>query len=380
MTFQRLHDAIIKGTNESKINNESKIYKCELNYIQRKSPQPPKTPLTAIEQLKSDIVVTKPNKGSGVVVMDKTEYIRSVPLERPKSRGRPPKHYDPLLNKCYNLPFRTILPKDIPEPISPSGSRLAHLYELPKTHKENLAVCPILSARSTYNYALAKWLDDKLKPLSLNQHTVADIFDFVNEVRELKINKGYILVSYDESSLFTNVPLEETSVILTKKAFRDNWFNSTYNLNISKALIDLLNVSTKGQLFQFNGALYEQSDGVAMGSPLGPLLANVFMSSLEKKVELEGKLPDYYRRYVDNTLTIMPNITTAVTKSGTGTWDLGRGDSGTWGRGDSGTWGRGDSGTWGRGDVGTWGLGDSGTRGLGDVGTWGRGDTFLPFV
>ena len=158
---------------------------------------------------------------------------------------------------------------------------------------------PILSATNTYNYALAKWLDDKLKPLSLNQHTVTDIFDFVNEVRELKINKGYILVSYDVSSLFTNVPLDETIAILAEKAFRDNWFNSTYNLNISKEdLIDLLNVSTKGQ-FQFNGALYEQTDGVAMGSPLGPLLANVFMSSLEEKLELEGKLPDYYRRYVD---------------------------------------------------------------------------------
>ena len=101
--------------------------------------------------------------------------------------------------------------------------------------------------------------------------------------------------------------------MLAEKAFRDNWFNSTYNLNISKEdLIDLLNVSTKGQLFQFNGALYEQTDGVAMGSPLRPLLANVFMSSLEEKLELEGKLPDYYRRYVDDTLTIMPNITTAT--------------------------------------------------------------------
>ena len=63
---------------------------------------------------------------------------------------------------------------------------------------------------------------------------------------------------------------------------------------------------------------------------------------------------------------------TAVTKRGTGTWDVGRGDSGTWGRGDSGTRGLGDSGTRGRGD--------SGTRGRGDSGTWGRGDTFLPFV
>ena len=125
-----------------------------LNYIQRKSPQPPKTLLTAIEQLKrwSDIVVTKPDKGSGVVVMDKTEYIRllseasvndtskfrSVPLERPKSKGRPPKHNHPLLSKEKTLQstVRRILPKEIAEPISPSGSRLAHLYGLPKTHKE----------------------------------------------------------------------------------------------------------------------------------------------------------------------------------------------------------------------------------------------------
>ena len=116
---------------------------------------------------------------------------------------------------------------------------------------------------------LAKWLDDKLKLLSLNQQTATDIFDFVNEERELKMNKGYILVSYDLSSLFTNVPLDETIAILAEKALRDNWFNSTYNLNISEGdLLDLLNVSTKGQLFQFNGARYEQTAGVAMGSPL----------------------------------------------------------------------------------------------------------------
>lgn len=48
-----------------------------------------------------------------------------------------------------------------------------------------------------------------------------------------------------------------------------------------------------------------------MGSPLGPLLANVFMSSIEENLEREGKLPSFYRRYVDDTLTIMPNIATA---------------------------------------------------------------------
>ena len=84
-----------------------------------------------------------------------------------------------------------------------------------------------------------------------------------------------ILVSYDVSALFTNVPVDETIAILARKAFQHDWFNKEYNLNITEAdLIELLEGSTKNQLFQFQGVLYEQVDGVAMGSPLGPLMAN----------------------------------------------------------------------------------------------------------
>ena len=123
---------------------------------------------------------------------------------------------------------------------------------------------------------------------------------------------GDILVSYDVSSLFTNVPLEETILLLADKAFDNNWFNETYHLNLSKQnLIDLLKAATVNQLFLFNGILYEQIDGVAMGSPLGPLLANVFMCSIEERLEREGKIPAYYRRYVDDTLTVLPNKTVA---------------------------------------------------------------------
>ena len=48
-----------------------------------------------------------------------------------------------------------------------------------------------------------------------------------------------------------------------------------------------------------------------MGSPLGPLMANVFMCSIEETLEREGKMSAYYRRYVDDTLTIVPNIASA---------------------------------------------------------------------
>ena len=48
-----------------------------------------------------------------------------------------------------------------------------------------------------------------------------------------------------------------------------------------------------------------------MGSPLAPLLANAFMCSIEETLEREGKMPTYYKRFVDDTLTIMPRKTLA---------------------------------------------------------------------
>ena len=115
---------------------------------------------------------------------------------------------------------------------------------------------PIFSATDTYNYTLAKWLDEKLKPLSINEYTISDIFHFSEEIQHLQIGDNDFLVSYDATALFTNVPLEEIIQILAKKAFNGNRFNNTHNLNICEGdLIELLTIETKDQLFQFNGDL-----------------------------------------------------------------------------------------------------------------------------
>ena len=47
----------------------------------------------------------------------------------------------------------------------------------------------MLSATGTYNYKLAKWLDGKLKPLSVNDQTINDIFSFADDLYEMKIDK-----------------------------------------------------------------------------------------------------------------------------------------------------------------------------------------------
>ena len=94
-----------------------------------------------------------------------------------------------------------------------------------------------------------------------------------------------LTITADVTSLFTNVPVDETIQMLAEKAFKDNWFSKKHNLDITKSdLVELLNITNKNQLFQFEGSLYEQIDGVAMGSSLGPLMANTFMCSIEDQL------------------------------------------------------------------------------------------------
>ena len=112
----------------------------------------------------------------------------------------------------------------------------------------------ILSAAGTYNYKLAKWLDEKLKPLSTNEHTIDDIFSFADDLPEVEISDHDILVSYDVSALFTKVPVEETTEILATKAFKEDWFNKEYSHNNTKAdQLELLEVPTKISCFHFKG-------------------------------------------------------------------------------------------------------------------------------
>ena len=88
------------------------------------------------------------------------------------------------------------------------------------------------------------------------------------------------MASFYVTSLFTNIPLDETIEIIAQQLFH----NSKIFHGFSRAeFIKLLNLAVKNCHFIFNGKFYDQVDGVAMGSPLGPLLANIFLSFHERR-------------------------------------------------------------------------------------------------
>ena len=80
---------------------------------------------------------------------------------------------------------------------------------LTKIHKPGCPFRPIVFSVNTYNYNLASYLVDILLPISANQFTVKASFSFAHWAKSYNYNSE-MMCCFDFSSLFTNVPLDET--------------------------------------------------------------------------------------------------------------------------------------------------------------------------
>ena len=105
-------------------------------------------------------------------------------------------------------------------------------------------------------------------------------------------------------SLFTSIPLSRTVNIILDRIYNQNLLTTNIKKRTLKKL--LKDCCTKNA-FTFNNVIYEQIDGVSMGSCLGPTLAYIIMTELEIKVVdslFKDGLLKFYIRYVDDTLAL----------------------------------------------------------------------------
>jgi hypothetical protein len=118
--------------------------------------------------------------------------------------------------------------------------------------------------------------------------------EFINTITSLRAGPEDILVSFDVVSLFTMVPNVEALRLLSR--------------HFDKGILRLFRHVLTSSFFRFNGQFYEQTNGVAMGSPLSPLIADFFMENFEETALDEAiHKPLFWLRYVDDTFVIWPH-------------------------------------------------------------------------
>ena len=273
------------------------------------------------------VVILRQDKGRGVVLMDRTKYVQKClsQLETPnfmKLDADPTHTFEKNVQTALQNIKKAIGEEEYKK-IYPSGSNPGKFYGTGKMHKlsedderninnvDKLPLRPIVSNIGTATYNLSKYLAQLLAPLGNSRYTVPSTEEFINRVREMRPQSNRIMISFDVVSLFTNVPLEKTIDIILKKIYRDKLIKTKIKRADMKKLLYLC---TKEGHFTFNDEVYMQTDGVMMGSPLGSLIANIFMCELENHlVPTLGNVLEGWTRYVDDTFAfIEPDATQDV--------------------------------------------------------------------
>ena len=274
--------------------------------------------LRALKNLQKNdsILLSKPDKGAGIVILNKEDYLSKM-LEilkdatkfelKPKENDKTPAIEKAISKQLKDLKLRGIIDSSTFERLKPMGSTIPRLYGLPKVHKLGVPLRPILDMCNSPYHAMAKWLARLIEPIrsEIAKYTVADTFEFVDTTSNLNL-EGYRMTSFDVSSLFTNVPLKETVEYIC-----DYIQQKKIKLALpTEDLRRLLLLCSQNIQFRFNNKVYRQKDGVAMGSPLGPIFADIFMAKLENN-ELRPTIDQFkfYKRYVDDIFCLLRNDT-----------------------------------------------------------------------
>ena len=175
------------------------------------------------------------------------------------------------------------------------------LYGLPKLHKPNIPMRPIVSFCGSPTYELSKYLTTILKPLTNeSRHKLQSTETFIDAIKKVQIPDDYKLVSFDVKSLFTSIPLQ-LALDCTATAIE----NSTTKLPLpTDDLMDLLNLCLTSTYFQYNGKHYKQLHGTAMGSPVSVVVAKIVMQNIgEQALATYKRTLPLWLRYVDDTFT-----------------------------------------------------------------------------
>ena len=246
----------------------------------------------ALTQLKQDNnrVVLTADKGVVMVVMDQQDYsnkaqafLQDTNTYKVLPKDPTPQLKNKLITLLKNIKQTGGLSTQKYKQLYPTSSVPPKFYGLPKIHKTGTPLRPIVSSRGSITYGVAKDLSHIIKPLvGQSPHHLRNTQHFIQQLQDKKLEAGEIITSYDVKALFTSVPVQPAIQIVKQRLQQDITLPQRTSMSIPQ-ITSLLEFCLTQTYFLFQGKYYQQTQGAAMGSPISPLIANIFMEEFEVK-------------------------------------------------------------------------------------------------
>ena len=255
----------------------------------------------------NDLLAVPFDKGVGICLMKKEDYcsklndILQLPQFQKVEKGRK-NEKNPLLKEEERIveALKTLrddgkIERTLYKKLKPRGSQPARLYGTGKVHKTTVPLRPVLSMPGSSYFKIgeqvAEWLS-KVPECKINCSSKA----IADKLSEIKLGEDKELISFDVVSLYTNVPVNEAIEVCANLLY--NGVNEAPPVD-KETFIALAKMSSCNVLMSTHDGYYQQVDGLAMGSPPAPHLANGWLSKYDPDIAEGSRM---YFRYMDDVI------------------------------------------------------------------------------
>ena len=219
------------------------------------------------------------DKGVSPVVLNKEDYVKKAEelLNEPTYRTIPSDPTTKYKNKLVDLLKIIKAEGGISDAayrrLYPTGAGFPKFYGLPKRHKEGMPLSAIVSSVGAVSYETSKELARILKPLvGKSPYQVQNTKDFIQQMQDIHLQPDQCIMSYNVKALFTSVPIQPTTNIITKLLEEDGELQQRTSMSVSH-ITCLLEFCLKSTYFTFQDRYYEQQGEAAMVSPISLIVA-----------------------------------------------------------------------------------------------------------